>query len=102
MILDDVWIQGITVNHAKDVVVNIDRGMKNAKLIDMKFVGGFVPDNNTTASAGVVLGESGSNLEVLSSSFRWNRATPIYSRGSLVVYDSHFLGNRGTKVENIH
>lgn len=80
--------------------MNVDKNVKNAKLIDMKFVGGFVPDNDTAISAGVILGEVNSNIEVLRSTFKWNQATPIYSRGSLVVYDSTFIGNRGTKVCN--
>ena len=93
-----MWLQGLQINHAKDVVVNVDRNKKNAKLIDMTFVGGFVPESDSAVSAGVVLGEADSHLEVLQSTFRWNDATPVYSRGSLIVYDSLFEGNRGTKV----
>ena len=93
-----MWLQGLTINHAKDVVVNVDRNVKNAKLIDMKFIGGTVPEHDTAISTGVILGESNSNIEVLRSTFRWNKATPIYSRGSLIVYDSTFHGNKKTKV----
>ncbi len=96
--LDDVWLQGLQINRAKDVVVNVDKNIKNAKLIDMTFVGGLVPEGDSAASAGVVLGEANSHLEVLQSSFKWNQATPVFSRGSLIVYDSYFEGNRGTKV----
>lgn len=97
---DDVWLQGITINHAKDVVVNVDKGKHNSKLIDMEFVGNYVPEvnSNNRVSAGVVLTELDSSLEVLRSTFKWNQATAIYSRGSLVVYDSYFHGNIRSEV----
>jgi len=97
---DDVWLQGIQINHAKDVAINVDKGKKNAKLIDMTFIGNYVPDTDTDdrVSAAVILMELNSSLEVLRSTFKWNRATSIYSRGSLIVYDSYFYGNTRSKV----
>ncbi len=97
---DDVWLQGLTINHAKDVAINVDKGKQNSKLIDMTFIGNYVPDTDpdNRVSAGVVSTELDSSLEVLRSIFKWNKATPIYSRGSLVVYDSYFYGNSRSKV----
>ena len=66
----------------------------------MEFVGNHVPEvnSNNRVSAGVVLTELDSSLEVLRSTFKWNQATAIYSRGSLVVYDSYFHGNIRSEV----
>jgi hypothetical protein len=97
-LLDDVWLQGLTINEAKDVVVNVDKGKKNAKIIDMTFLGTELPDTASAISAAVVLTEMDSSLEVLRSKFTWNKGTPIFNRGSLVVYGSRFFGNTGTKV----
>ena len=89
------------MNEAKDVVVNIDREVKNAKLIDMSFIGGTVPEGDAPKSIGVVMAELDSNLEVLDSTFKWNNASGIYSRGSLLIHNSYFRGNRGSKVRKV-
>ena len=98
---DDIWLQGIQINEAKDVVVNIDREKKNAKLIDMSFIGNTVPDNDEPKSTGVVMTELNSSLDILNSTFKWNGASGIYSRGSLLIHNSHFRGNRGSKVRRL-
>jgi hypothetical protein len=107
LLLDDIWLQGITINNAKDVVVNIDKNVQNAKLIDMRFVGNEVPDSDTYAlSTGVISSELDSSVDVLDSTFEGNKATPIYSRGNIIVHNSIFQGNLGTKVRlltsNLH
>lgn len=68
----------------------------------MTFVGNEVPPNDNNVSPGVVAAELDTYLEVLHSSFSWNLATPIYSRGSLVVHGSYFHGNQGTKVRTLY
>lgn len=107
LLLDDIWLQGITINNAKDVVVNIDKNVQNAKLIDMRFVGNEVPDSDTYAlSTGVISSELDSSVDVLDSTFEGNKATPIYSRGNIIVHNSIFQRNLGTKVRlltsNLH
>jgi hypothetical protein len=78
--------------------VNVDSEKQNVKLIDMVFVGNEVPFTNDVASGGVVMVANNAELEILKSTFQWNDATPIYSRGSVLIHDSYFYGNKGTKV----
>ncbi len=78
--------------------MNVDKEKQNVKLIDMVFVGNEVPVADNEVSGGVIHVENDAELEVLKSSFKWNEATPIYSRGTVLVHDSYFYGNKGTKV----
>lgn len=64
----------------------------------MVFVGNEVPVTENEASGGVIQVEIEAELEILKSSFKWNEATPIYNRGSVLIHDSYFYGNKGTKV----
>lgn len=97
---DDVFIEGIMFRNAKDNIVHVDPGVKNAKLVEFEIYGSYVPGGEKTSIDGLIVTAPDSSLQILRGKFNWNFATVLYNRGNTVVYDSQFKANRNRRAES--
>ena len=97
---DDVFIEGIMFRNAKDNIVHVDSGVRNAKLIDFEIYGGYAPGGKKTSIDGLIVTAPDSTLQILRGRFNWNFATVLYNRGNTVVYDTQFKANRNRRKDS--
>uniref|UniRef100_A0A7S3QFX5 Pectate lyase n=1 Tax=Chaetoceros debilis TaxID=122233 RepID=A0A7S3QFX5_9STRA len=97
---DDVFIEGIMFRNAKDNIVHVDPGVRNAKLIDFEIYGSYAPGGKKTSIDGLIVTAPDSSLQILRGRFKWNFATVLYNRGDTVVYDTQFKANRNRRADS--
>lgn len=90
---NDVWLQGFTMTGGQNGALTIASGNSGVKLIDMEFNGNTSPEER---AGSVVHAEEDTSVEVFESRFIGNTGTALQNRGNMVVVKSEFVNNIAT------
>ena len=92
--LDDVTIDGLKVTHANDNIFLVEKDYSNVKPTDLEVFHTDIPGNSRGFPKAVISVKPGTSIQIIGSSFAWNRAAIVENKGGdVLMYDNGVQGN---------